>query len=146
MRATDADRDKVHTVLQSAYADGRLTWDEFDTRSSALIEAKTYDQLSALTVDLRRPVPYQPQYPQQIAISSRTNSLAGVSLGFGIGQFMIPILGALIAVVCGHIARAQIRRNGEQGDGMAVAGLVLGYLGISIPLLLILAGIALVNA
>ena len=143
MRATDADRDKVHSVLQSAYADGRLTWDEFDTRSSALIEAKTYDQLSALTVDLRRPVPYQPQYPQQIGIRSRTNGLAGVSLGFGVGQFLLPIFGALIAVVCGHIARAQIRRNGEQGDGMAVAGLVLGYLGILIPLLIIMLGVAL---
>lgn len=142
MRATDADRDKVHSVLQSAYADGRLTWDEFDTRSSALIEAKTYDQLSALTVDLRRPVPYQPQYPQQmIAVHSRTNGLAGASLGFGIGQFLLPILGAMIAVVCGHVARAQIRRNGEQGDGLALAGLVLGYLGILIPLLLVVLGL-----
>jgi hypothetical protein len=146
MRATDADRDKVHSVLQSAYADGRLTWDEFDTRSSALIEAKTYDQLSALTVDLRRPVPYQPQYPQQLVIRSRTNALAGVSLGFGVAQFMLPILGALIAVVCGHIARAQIRRTDEQGDGLAVAGLVLGYLGIVIPLLLVVLGFAIANS
>jgi Domain of unknown function (DUF1707)/Domain of unknown function (DUF4190) len=143
MRATDADRDKVHSVLQSAYADGRLTWDEFDARSSALIEAKTYDQLSALTVDLRRPVPYQPQYPQLYAgVRSRTNGLAGVSLGFGIGQFVLPVLGALIAIICGHVARAQIRRTGEQGDGLALTGLVLGYLGIVIPMLLVLLGVA----
>lgn len=138
MRATDADRDKVHAVLQSAYADGRLTWDEFDARSSALIEAKTYDQLSALTTDLRRPVPYQPQYPQQqLAARSGTNGLAGVSLGFGIGQFFLPIFGAIIAIVCGHVARGQIRRNGGQGDGLALAGLVLGYIGILIPVLII---------
>ena len=67
-----------------------------------------------------------------------------MSLGFGVGQFLLPIFGALIAVVCGHVARAQIRRNGEQGDGMAVAGLVLGYLGILIPLLLVVLGVALV--
>ncbi len=78
-------------------------------------------------------MPYQPQYPQQIGIRSRTNGLAGVSLGFGIGQFLLPIFGALIAIVCGHIARGQIRRTGEQGDGLAIAGLVLGYLGILIP-------------
>ena len=59
MRATDADREKVHAVLQAAYADGRLTWDEFDTRSTELVVAKTYDQLSVLTTDLRLPVPYQ---------------------------------------------------------------------------------------
>jgi hypothetical protein len=138
MRATDADREKVHAVLQTAYADGRLSWDEFDVRSTQLIEAKTYDQLSALTVDLRRPVPYQPQYPQRLAVAgARTNGLAAVSLGFGIGQFFIPIFGALVAIVCGHVARGQIRRNGEQGDGLAITGLVLGYLGILIPALIV---------
>jgi hypothetical protein len=136
MRATDADRDKVHTVLQAAYADGRLTWDEFDSRSSTLMAAKTYDELSAITADLRRPAPYQPQYPQLVGAPPRTNALAGVSLGFGIGQFMIPIFGAFIAIICGHIARAQIRRTGESGDGLAVAGLVLGYLGVLIPALI----------
>jgi hypothetical protein len=145
MRATDADRDKVHTVLQTAYADGRLTWDEFDTRSSALIEAKTYDQLSALTADLRRPAPYQPQHPQLVGAQPRTNALAGVSLGFGIGQFMIPIAGAIIAIVCGHVARSQIRRTGENGDGLAVAGLVLGYLGVLIPALITLLIVIAIN-
>jgi outer membrane lipoprotein SlyB len=138
MRATDADRDKVHAVLQAAYADGRLTWDEFDARSTQLIESKTYAQLSALTADLRRPVPYQPQYAQRpFGPSSRINGLAGVSLGFGIGQIIIPIFGAIIAIITGHVARGQIRRTGEHGDGLAIAGLVLGYIGILIPILLI---------
>jgi hypothetical protein len=30
-------------------------------------------------------------------------------------------------IVCGHIARGQIRSTGEQGDGLALAGLILGY-------------------
>lgn len=144
MRATDADRDKVHSVLQAAYADGRLTWEEFDVRSTQLVESKTYDQLSALTADLRRPVPYQPPYPQRpFGLRTRTNGLAGVSLGFGIGQILIPFFGAIIAIVTGHIARGQIRRTGEQGDGLALAGLVLGYLGILIPILLIVLAVAL---
>jgi hypothetical protein len=34
----------------------------------------------------------------------------------------------LAAIVCGHLARAEIRREpGRRGDGMAIAGLVLGY-------------------
>src|SRR5665647_2488169 len=35
--------------------------------------------------------------------------------------------GSIIAVVFGHIARSQIRRTKETGGGLAIAGLVLGY-------------------
>jgi hypothetical protein len=33
------------------------------------------------------------------------------------------------AIILGHMARRQIRKSGEQGDGMALAGLILGYVG-----------------
>jgi hypothetical protein len=50
------------------------------------------------------------------------------------------------AVVLGHMARAEIRRTGEQGDGLAVAGLVLGWLSTAgwaaFLLLLIMLGVA----
>ena len=41
--------------------------------------------------------------------------------------------------IMGHISRAEIRRSGgrKTGDGMALAGLVLGYIGLSIIPLLI---------
>ncbi|GAA1099585.1 DUF4190 domain-containing protein [Tsukamurella spumae] len=56
--------------------------------------------------------------------SPHTNSLAVVALvlGFVAGPLAIPV---------GHISRAQIRRTGEQGGGMALAGLVLGYLSVT---------------
>lgn len=136
MRATDADRENVHAALQAAYADGRLTWDEFDNRSSKLVVAKTYDQLAVLIRDLRKPVPYQPP-KYQAGVRSSTNSLAGISLGFGIGQVVFWFFGAIIAVVCGHVARSQIRKTGEEGDSMALAGLILGYIGLAIPTLIV---------
>src|SRR5215472_6473023 len=137
MRATDADRENVHAVLQAAYADGRLTWDEFDSRSSKLVVAKTYDELSQLTRDLRKPVPYQPSaYP--IAVRTSTTPLAGISLAFGLGQIFLPFFGSIIAVVCGHVARNQIRKTGEQGDGLAMAGMVIGYIGVVIPILIVM--------
>lgn len=37
---------------------------------------------------------------------------------------------AILAVVAGHVALVQIRRSGERGRGLAIAGLVLGYLEI----------------
>ena len=42
-----------------------------------------------------------------------------------------------MAIVLGHSARRRIRQTGERGDGLAVAGLVLGYLGLVCMLLLV---------
>ena len=60
------------------------------------------------------------------------NTLALVSLVSGIAGFFMG-LPAPVAIVTGHIARRQIRDAGgrEGGEGMATAGLVLGYLGVA---------------
>lgn len=71
----------------------------------------------------------------------QTNSLAVVSLVSGIlGWTFLPFLGSVVAIICGHMARSEIRRNPQtqEGDGMAVAGLVLGYLVIGLSVLAIL--------
>jgi len=36
---------------------------------------------------------------------------------------------SLIGIVTGHIALSQIKKTGEQGNVLAIIGLVLGYLG-----------------
>ncbi|MGV3732387.1 MAG: DUF4190 domain-containing protein [Microcella sp.] len=65
----------------------------------------------------------------------KTNTLAIVSLVTGIVGLFIPI--ALAAVITGHIALSQIKRLGDNGRGMAIAGLILGYLGIVAGLILL---------
>ena len=70
-----------------------------------------------------------------------TSTYAILSLAFGILAWIIaPLLGANVAVDCGHLARAEIRRSPHplEGDGMALAGLVLGYLQIALALVLAL--------
>jgi hypothetical protein len=60
----------------------------------------------------------------------RTSSMAIVSLVAGLlGWTFAPWLGSIIAIITGHMARAEIRRDpaGLEGDGLAVAGLVLGW-------------------
>ncbi|MBS1907172.1 MAG: DUF4190 domain-containing protein [Actinobacteria bacterium] len=52
-----------------------------------------------------------------------TNIMAILSLVFA---FVFSLLG----VIFGHVALSQIRRSGEQGRGLAIAGLVIGYLGL----------------
>jgi hypothetical protein len=140
MRATDADREGVHTLLQTAYADGRLTWDEFDSRSTSLMAAKTYDQLGALTADLRQPVPYRPgTHPQVVP---RTNQMAVASMVCGLCQVFFWFVAGIPAIVLGHVARRQIRETGEGGIGMATAGMIMGYIGVLGPLIAIIAALA----
>ena len=52
LRAADADRAIVTDLLSAAYAEGRLTREEHDTRLAQAMEAKTFDDLRALTGDL----------------------------------------------------------------------------------------------
>lgn len=66
-----------------------------------------------------------------------TNVLAWVSLGLAVGAILVGTLASIAAVICGHIARRQIRETGQQGDGLAIWGLVVGYLGIAFSLLII---------
>ena len=70
----------------------------------------------------------------------RTSTAAVVSLVFGIVSWIIlPLLGALVAIIAGHMARAEVRREGVEGDAMALIGLILGYLNIGLTVLLFLA-------
>lgn len=52
IRASDSDREVVVAALRDAYTAGRLTMEEFDERTSAAYEAKTWGELRRLTADL----------------------------------------------------------------------------------------------
>lgn len=71
----------------------------------------------------------------------RTSSLAIVSLVFGILAYtFLPFIGALVAVICGHSARSEIRRappGAIDGDGLALAGLILGWVQFAFSLVLL---------
>ncbi|NMO50270.1 DUF4190 domain-containing protein [Actinoplanes sp. TBRC 11911] len=58
-----------------------------------------------------------------------TNTLAILSLVFA---FVFPVAG----VVMGHLAKRQIRDSGEEGGGLATAGLAIGYAFTAVGLLL----------
>lgn len=74
-----------------------------------------------------------------MAIAPRTSTTAVLSLVFGILSWcLLPLVGAVVAIVTGHVARGELRRAapGElEGDGMAVAGLVLGWTNLALLLL-----------
>jgi len=74
--------------------------------------------------------PYGYAYPAQpptngLAIASLVCSLAGLAVG----------LSAPVGAILGHVARRQIRERGEQGDGMALAGIIVGWILTGVMLL-----------
>lgn len=141
LRASTADRERAVDVLKAGFVEGRLTKDEYDVRVSQAYASRTYAELAMVTADLpggQMVAPYSQPYlrPYQ-PVRRRTNSLAVASLICGLAQ---PFLGltTIPAIVLGHVARGQIRRTGENGDGLATAGAVLGWIGLGITLLVIL--------
>jgi hypothetical protein len=69
-----------------------------------------------------QPSPYGPApYAQPYNPALQTNTLAILALVFA-------FIFSPAAIVLGHVARKQIRQTGEGGDGLATAGLWLGYI------------------
>lgn len=145
MLAGDADRERAVNVLKDAFTEGRLRQGEYEERMGRAYEARTYSELDALTADIPRaapPPPYplpatfkpQPmpqQYPYGYPPPPRTNGAAIGALVCSLaGSFSLG-LGSIGAIVLGHTAKKQIKQRGDQGDGMATAGLVIGYLGLA---------------
>jgi hypothetical protein len=81
--------------------------------------------------------PAQPVYPaygqpaSAVGYAPPTNTLAILALVLG---FVVPIGG----IICGHIALGQIKRTGESGHGLAMAGLVLGYVFTGLTVLFVI--------
>ncbi len=146
MRAADADRDRVVGFLNTAYSEGRLSKDEYDARLESALAARTYADLDQLMADL--PAGRAVMVPGTNAVTpvARTNGFAIASLACGVGQFAFGPLATIPAIVFGHIARSQIRRTGEQGAGLALAGLILGWATVILAIVGIVAALALVGA
>ena len=71
--------------------------------------------------------PLTPQYPQ------KTSGFAITALVLGILGFLCILLG-IPAIIFGHLARSSINQSNGQikGAGMAMAGLICGYVSVAI--------------
>ncbi len=131
MRAADADRDRVVEFLNTAYSEGRLSKDEHDGRLENALSARTFADLDQLVTDLPA------ARATAVTPVARTNGLAIASLACALAQFVFGPLTAIPAIVFGHMARHQIKRTGEQGAGLALAGLILGWATVILGIVLI---------
>ena len=81
--------------------------------------------------------------PQNSMTPRTTNGMAIASMVLGI--VWVYWVGSILALVFGYVARKQIKENNQNGDGMAIAGIVLGWVGLAFLLLYILLGVILVT-
>jgi hypothetical protein len=137
LRASDADREAMAERLRVASVEGRIDADELEERLSQVYAARWVADLDRIVADVSPPPPPAPiapppyaPYPPAVGYPT-TNGLAIASLVAGflwLGWF-----GSILAVIFGHMALGQIKRSGgrETGSGFAVAGLVLGYMGVA---------------
>lgn len=137
MLASHADRERAVDVLRAGYGEGRMEKAEFDRRVGRAYAARTVGELALLVVDLP-----QGPVPQAAVVMGvprtflplprpRTN---GKAVGAAVcGLLCLPAFGltGIPAVILGHSARTEIERTGERGDGLALTGLVLGWLSIA---------------
>ena len=131
MLAGDADRERAVNVLKEAFTEGRLRQEEYEDRIGRAYQARTYSDLHRLTEDIPRaaqpalrpaPAGYGYGPPRTVNGNATAAMICGIIGTMTLGLTSIP------AIILGHTAKRQIRRTGEDGDGQATAGLVLGYL------------------
>ncbi len=65
-----------------------------------------------------------------------TSKLAVAALICSIANFVIlPFIGSVAAIICGHLAKGRMNREPTLGGrGLATAGLIVGYLGLTVTL------------
>jgi hypothetical protein len=145
LRASDVDREQAVERLRTAAMEGRLDSEELEQRIQTAYASKFCSELSRLTADVTpatvaapAPVPVRPTF---VATTPSTNGFAIASLVCAVAWFMW--LGSALAVVFGHVALRQIKANGgaQRGRGIAIAGLVIGYLGLAVVVIAIIAAI-----
>ncbi|WP_020579465.1 DUF1707 and DUF4190 domain-containing protein [Actinopolymorpha alba] len=158
MRASDADRQRGADVLKAALAEGRLTWAEHERRLDTLMRSQTYGELQAIIADLPSgpapmpsPGPSAPMYPAPVGRAPQpwqgypltparpTEPLAKASLILGALTPLTCGISGIAAVVTGHLALSKIKETGDDGRGLAIAGVTIGWVVVAMGVLWILA-------
>jgi MFS family permease len=119
LRASRADRERVIDLLKTAFVQGRLARDEFDTRVGRALASRTYAELAAVTADIpaalieavprRLPARTRGRVPLNTAVTAgacvgvaaNVGMLAALLLGSGVAVLMVgvfTVIGVILAI------------------------------------------------
>jgi uncharacterized Zn finger protein (UPF0148 family) len=98
-------------------------------------------ELSMLPAPPKPPPPPPPPVARTTTVQTSGMAIASLVMGIA-GWTLFPLLGSILAIVLGYAARREIRQRPDQltGDGMAIAGLVLGWLMVGLSVLGLIVG------
>jgi hypothetical protein len=98
-----------------------------------LIQKKERDTMN------QQNIPYVPPVLPHNSTTALISLISGIA-----GVTVVPVIGSIVAIITGHMAKSEIKRGAGMitGNGMATAGLILGYgaiaLGICITCVLVI--------
>ena len=99
----------------------------------------SHSSSSARVYNTPRSIPSTPFYVGPAPVTTQTSTLAVLALILGILSWnILPFVGSFGAVINGRMGRREIRESGGRltGQGLATAGIILGYLSLALSLLI----------
>lgn len=114
------------------YFDGQRWTDDVSDGTGSMLK----DPEPVATAVVVPPPPSQPPAPPSFAPQRPASGSVAPWNGLAIAGFVLSMLwiygiGSILAIIFGHVARSQIKRDGTQGSGLALAGLIIGYIGLA---------------
>jgi Domain of unknown function (DUF4190) len=108
--------------------------------TSAPLASASAPRAQRTTVALPARLPPKPPPTGVPPQSAKTSGLAIASLICSIGNFLIIPLGFIPGIICGHLAMKQLAREPVlKGRGLAKAGLIIGYVGLVLFVVVVVA-------
>jgi hypothetical protein len=125
IRSSAAEREHTIDVLKTAFAEGRLTHEEYEDRIGLALRPLTYAELAALTSDLPAGQPGSVPPPSGHLAPPESRPVNRTAVASLVCALVLPAV-PLLAVLLGLIAHGQIQQRHERGAGLATAGIIIG--------------------
>ena len=124
-----------------------LNPDDAPIEQEELFEEQPVEEIVPLELDAPPPPPPPPPPPAPDLPSGPTPATSGMAIAalvMGIGGLtVLPLIGSVLALIFGYMARNDIRKRPDEitGDGLALAGIIMGWISVGLAVVGIILGV-----